>query len=193
MRLAIIIGHTKLKKGAKGVYPIAEYEYDFNFKLAMEFFRQAKSIDMDCQLFDKSNSLNGEIYKKVDDFLALDLGVSIELHFNASDGKAYGTETLYVTPQSLEVASLVQESMCLTLSRRSKGNRGYKKLADGDRGFHNLAHLKAPAILIEPAFCDNKDDARLFYDYKEKLVHNIIYCVEKYLQKELDSPNKKEN
>jgi N-acetylmuramoyl-L-alanine amidase len=185
MRLAIIIGHNKISKGAKGVDPIKEHEYDFNSKFAIDLYRYARSNLLDCKIFDKSGTINGEVYDLVNKYLDQDIGCSIELHFNAANGKAQGTETLYVRDEDKEFATVIQESMCLTLGRKFKTNRGVKQLTPEDRGYKNLVHLVFEGVLIEPAFADNKDDARLLYDKRDKLAQNLTYCVTEYLKKQV--------
>jgi len=82
---------------------------------------------------------------------AHDLNVSA--HFNAFDGKAHGTEVLYLTQPELasEMSAAIATAGGFT-------NRGGKKRTD----LAFLNKTKAPAILLETCFCDSAADAELY-------------------------------
>lgn len=81
----------------------------------------------------------------------------LEAHYNSTPG-AQGTEVL-VTDTSgpltrtmaRQMAGNIGQAFALTL----RGSNGAKILTSTSRGYGNLAHAKAPALLIEPWFIDD--------------------------------------
>ena len=57
-------------------------------------------------------------------------------------------------------------------------NRGVKV----SKGLYFLNHTKAPAILIEVCFVDDKDDAKLYKQTKNKIVEGIARAIIKVLE-----------
>jgi N-acetylmuramoyl-L-alanine amidase len=78
----------------------------------------------------------------------------LELHFNASDGAATGTETLVgtTTVAGGKLATAVQAAMVRTLKL---ADRGVKQIPRGGRGSRSLYAGKAPSVLVEPFFGSN--------------------------------------
>jgi N-acetylmuramoyl-L-alanine amidase len=107
----------------------------------------------------------------------------MELHFNAANEKARGTETLYgdQNPLSAEFARVVQDGICKLFTRDPKTNRGIKKLVEGDRGVTNVNILKCPSILIEPFFGDETEDAKLGFQYQEALANVLVESMVNFL------------
>lgn len=176
-KLAIVVGHTKLLPGAKAISPIDTYEYFYNSALANLMKGHASDHGVQSTIFLRDTHTIRETYNSVNLWKP---DCAIELHFNAADGKAHGTETLYgyQNPLSAELARLVQDGMCKLYRRDVKTNRGIKKLIDGDRGYSNVNIAKCPSILIEPFFGDEVEDAKLGHQNQESLaavlIENII-------------------
>lgn len=102
-----------------------------------------------------------------------DLDVSI--HFNsgardsAGNGKTTGTE-VYVYNTSSR-AKAYAESVCAAIAALGFKNRGVKY----STGLYVLKNTKAPAMLIECCFVDDKDDVQL-YDC-HKMAEAIVYGI----------------
>lgn len=139
--------------------------------LVVDGLRKSGHTVYDCTVDDgvgKNDVLN-KIIKKCNAH-AVDIDVSI--HFNAAandmrgNGKTTGTEVLVYNSKSASVpyAKKVLESIC------SLGftNRGIKVR----NGLAVLRRTKAPAMLIECCFVDDKDDVML-YD-PEKMADAIV-------------------
>lgn len=157
--LGFIVGHTKLAKGAHS--QLLGYEYDWNLQLA-------KLIGKPFETRDEGGLLGA--HKK----LAHCSG-TIELHFNSLNCIANGTETLYATPQSKELAELVQSLMVHVLGLK---NRGIKRIQPLERGHKNLIVSTKPSILIEPCFGDNTIDAQVMKDKLNEFalaMHSLTY------------------
>lgn len=103
----------------------------------------------------------------------VDLDVSI--HFNAGagdeagNGRTTGTEVLVYNTAGR--AKQVAESVCVSISSLGFKNRGIK----ANTSLYFLRKTKAPAMLIECCFVDDRDDVQL-YDYQSMasaIVHGI--------------------
>lgn len=83
----------------------------------------------------------------------------IEIHFNAYNGKAYGTETLYKTSKSL--AAAIDKAIA------SKGfqDRGPKIRTDL-QNMNYAASLSVPYVLIETCFIDSRSDMELYEEIR---------------------------
>lgn len=102
-----------------------------------------------------------------------DLDVSI--HFNsgakdsAGNGKTTGTE-VYVY-NSASKAKPYAEKVCAAIARLGFRNRGVKY----STGLYVLKNTKAPAMLVECCFVDDKDDVQL-YDF-QKMAEAIVFGI----------------
>lgn len=191
MRLALIVGHSKEFPGAMGVYPVDRYEYYYNLDLSKIAYRYAKEHGLNCKVFLRDHRNIEQTYKEVNEWCNGNNAVAIELHFNAANGKAKGTETLFDEDpsSSLDFARHIHEAICAVFNRKGKDNRGLKKRAEGDRGYANLKAMKAPGCLIEPGFGDNKDDALLLYGKMFELARALANTSFKYMvEKEANNP-----
>lgn len=90
----------------------------------------------------------------------VDIDVSIHLNSGAGDqkgnGKTTGIEVLIASTSSK--AKAAAERTVKEISSLGFKNRGVKVRSD----LYVLKHTKAPAMLIESCFVDDKDDAKLF-------------------------------
>jgi N-acetylmuramoyl-L-alanine amidase len=182
-KIAIVVGHSQTLPGARGVAPLNEYEYAYNVGLASLMKHQALSQGCESKVFFRDNVGLRECYNKVNAYAP---HVAIELHFNAANQKARGTETLYGDkhPSSKKLAGFVQDAMVKVFSRTGKDNRGVKDLTDKDRGYINVNIAKCPSCLIEPFFGDQVDDAQLGLEKKQELSIALIDSMINFLLSE---------
>ena len=169
MKLAILVGHSKQDKGANSVAPLRTPEYDYNNEIAQLMFREAMAEGLEVAIFHRDGVGVDGVGKAVDNWIGKnDIGCSIELHFNSANGVARGTEVLYdADPAGGEdFAKIAVEELYKVFKREGKQRRGAKLLEAGDRGHRNLRVVHRPAILIEPAFGDNPEDAALLANLK---------------------------
>jgi len=171
-KVAIVVGHTKLRPGAKGIDIPSEYVY--NSKVA-EYLSDVCDIyhygsyNLGYKAMVKANAekMNTKNYDLV-----------IELHYNSfSKESANGCEVLYyyknVKGKNLaaKLSSAISKGFC------SK-NRGAKSLSSGkERGYWALYYPEATALLIEPFFGSNTEDADKFRDKEEvyaKRIRNFL-------------------
>ena len=98
-----------------------------------------------------------------------DLFVSI--HCNAANGNARGTETFYsrYSDAGHRLAECINQQLIDTIdSGCSHWNRGAKPA-----NYYVLTHTDIPAVLVETAFIDNDDDARLLVEREDDFARAI--------------------
>jgi N-acetylmuramoyl-L-alanine amidase len=170
--LALIIGHTKADKGANSVAPLNKQEYTYNNEVALLAQEVGKTLGVEIKIFTRDSGGVKGAYAAASKWLDSvgGKGAIIELHFNAANGVAVGTETLYADVKDAKgvnekaFAQAVQDAMCLVFDRKDKGNRGLKREtgAKGERGYQNLSQtVKYPSILVEPFFGDVRSEASM--------------------------------
>jgi N-acetylmuramoyl-L-alanine amidase len=185
MKLAVIVGHSKQGKGAKAVAPLRQFEYDYNNEIAQLMFRSAMSQGLEVAIFHRDDIGVSGVGKAVDNWIAkTDIGCSIELHFNAANGIARGTEILYDADPAggKDFADICIGELYRCFKREGKQQRGVKLLSPGDRGHYNLQVVHRPAILVEPAFGDNAEDARMLADYKQPYADALVRSAILYMK-----------
>jgi len=164
MKLAIVVGHNRKAKGVVAKSPFNLQEFDFNRDLAGVMVNFAKYYGIQAKVFYRvpRGSYTKEIkevYGKVDEWGA---DASIELHFNAGNGRTRGTLMLSgPSAQSLKMAHDVQDMVCALYNRTGKQDLGVTKYRNVKRGRASLITGKAPAILTEPFFGDVKAECRM--------------------------------
>lgn len=166
--VAIVIGHTNRSKGACSPFGIP-CEFDFNKKVAsyLECFADVyeySTYTAGYTAMVKANAakMNVHPYKLV-----------IELHYNAATPLANGTEVLYYFASKTGKAYAEVAANMIT-QKFGTTNRGAKALVkSSDRGFAAVYYPKAPAIMLEPFFGSNIEDANKFKG-KEKEYADLI-------------------
>jgi hypothetical protein len=107
----------------------------------------------------------------------------LEAHYNSTPG-AQGTEVL-VTDNSgpltrtmaRQMAGNIGQAFALTL----RASSGVKVLTSTSRGYGNLAHAKAPALLIEPWFIDDESWANRAITEADRLARCLASVIEKHI------------
>lgn len=99
------------------------------------------------------NKSFGELPTRIN---ALKPDVIISIHYNAFNGKATGSETLYFS-LSKKSKSLAEKIQRETVKALGLANRGAKGLLMG-RGSALLIRTNAPCVILEPFFGDNPTD-----------------------------------
>lgn len=170
-RLAIVVGHNEAHPGVLASFPINEYEFFFNRKVARSIYQFARTIGLNCEIFERKvmttfTSEVEEVYKRVNTWCEESNAVCIELHFNAFDGKQVGTLTLFDEDpgDSLDFAREIHIGTVGLYKRKNKEDR--KCMLAGDkygRGVQNLKAMKVTGCIAEPFFGDNSVDAGLCY------------------------------
>ena len=106
---------------------------------------------------------------------ARDVDLDISVHFNsgvgdlAGNGRTTGTEVYVYSPSSEATAHA--EKVCQAIAGLGFRNRGVKY----SKGLYVLKNTKAPAMLIECCFVDDRDDVQL-YDC-QKMAEAIVFGI----------------
>ncbi len=106
-----------------------------------------------------------------------DADLHISIHFNSGradkkgDGKVGGTEVLLT--ENVSDKGDIAKRICNQMKRLGYTNRGVKV----NKGLYFLNHTKAPAILIEVCFVDDRDDAILYRKDRDAVAKAIIKAV----------------
>lgn len=156
--VVLIVGHERRAPGAG--FALGGSEYDYNKKVALLAEEiAAKSPVLNLKVLYRDGIGISGVYKQAQ---KLKPDACIELHFNAFNRQASGTETLCsVEAQDKELALMVQK-MCCEVFERKDLSRGVKVLPRSARGGQNIYALPGFAnCLVEPFFGDNLNEARL--------------------------------
>lgn len=190
--LALIVGHSKADKGAVGVAPLDQQEYDYNKEIAEISKSEGVKANVVVDIFYRDAAGVVGAYKSATGWLDKNGGGSIiELHFNAANNKAIGTEVLYADVKDnkgvneKEFAQCILDSICAVFLRDAKGNRGLKREtgAKGERGYSNLSQtVKYPSIIVEPFFGDVTSEAEMALSKKNSYAVSLIKGYLKYLK-----------
>ena len=103
--------------------------------------------------------------------------IFVSIHCNAASGDAQGTETLVCCDgdEAGKLARCIQKQIVDSLSTV---DRGIKERAD----LIVLKHTDMPAVLVETAFIDNDDDAKLLANRQDDFARAIARGVTDYQQ-----------
>lgn len=176
MRFNIHAGHNPDGRTGSGVDGLIQ-ESTEGRKVKDEMIRQLKNLGhtvYDCTVNDGTGQ--ADILRKIVakcNAHTVDLNVSI--HFNSGakdergDGKTTGVEVLVYSASSK--AKPFAERVCKAVSSLGFKNRGVKYRAN----LAVLKNTKAPAILVECCFVDDKDDVKL-YNYRS-MASAIVYGI----------------
>lgn len=165
MKIALVVGHSRLRNGnytsANGVLN----EYLYNVELAPIVREYLEKLGHSVALiicpeghFIKSTE---EKKYKLDIVNKGNFDLVVELHLNAGGG--HGSEVLYISEKGKLYAERVQAKLA-TIFR----NRGVKKR----NNLYMLNGTKPIAILVESFFCDSKSDCEIGAD--KELVARLI-------------------
>ena len=165
-KACIVVGHTVSAQGASNTDGTTEYVYNSHLAhlISQELHKQGVQpfvVYRGKTIFDTCQSIN-----------ALDPDVCVELHCNAFNTKATGTETLYwySSARAKDYATKVQKNMVEVLGL---ADRGIKPIESGDRGATILQATYCPCVLVESFFIDNTSDLQKGQEKLIPLAHSI--------------------
>lgn len=176
MRINVHAGHNPDGKSACGAIGfIRESTEARKVKDAViSQLRQLGHTVYDCTCEDGTSQAN-VLTKIVNACNSRTVDLDVSIHFNAGavdstgNGITTGTEVwLYSTGSN---AKPYAENVCTAIAALGFRNRGIKY----STGLYFLKNTKAPAMLVESCFVDDKDDVQL-YDY-QKMAEAIVYGI----------------
>lgn len=169
--IAICIGHSRKVRGRfdGGAYSpfLKRNEREFNIEVVNHLATMLASACIPHTVFD---DYDGNGYGTAMEMLANRIkraGCShaIELHFNSATPTAHGHEWLYwrTSTKGKAMAQAFDEAFSEDYPHHKP--RGIKAKTSGDRGSTFLKVTHCPAIILEPFFGSNEEDASAFGGY----------------------------
>ena len=163
MKINMHAGHNpdgKVACGATGF--LKESTEARNVKnAAIKSLKAAGHTAYDCTV--NNGTSQGDILRKIVtkcNVHTVDVDVSIHLNCGAGDKKGNGKTTgveVYIASENSKAKEKATR-ICKEIAKLGFKNRGVKVRKD----LYVLNHTKAPALLVECCFVDDKDDAKLF-------------------------------
>ena len=164
MKIFINPGHGGKDTGAVGNNLI---ERDVTLFIAQRVETYLQAVGYDTMLFqydglqaicDAANNWNADLF--------------VSIHCNAGGG--FGTETYYISERGKLIANAIQNQI---VSSVATFNRGVKF----DDEFFVLANTNMPAVLVECAFIDNPNDAKLLREREDDFARAIARGISDYV------------
>lgn len=148
--IALVVGHGPVKdKGAVAKDGTTElgWNTDLAPRIAAHIGTRAKVVVIHRRIERQSPvvAVNGS-----------GAAIAVELHLNAADGTASGTEMIHA-PNSVKGAALARVLQSAAVSVLNLPNRGVKPPWKG-RGAAFLTKTKMPAVIVESFFIDRPSD-----------------------------------
>lgn len=173
---ALVVGHSSTSKGAIN-FKYKINEFDVNKSLANKIQKNIKL---------NKNEILKLVFRKNYSTLPVELNLMypsfiVEMHMNAFNGIAGGTEVLYyyTSKRGKQIAQVFQDSFVKNLRLN---NRGIKPKNLSDRGGYLLHHTWEPCIITEPLFIDNNKEADIIINNEDLLVNSYIEAIQKTFQ-----------
>lgn len=178
MKIFLCVGHTIYKNGAISSADGTKYggvnEYKYNKQLAPYVQKWLKAAGHDVTLCIAPEGVYSSLQDEIDYFIGEEhkknYDLAVQLHLNAFNGKAYGTEAYAYDNEGLVVANAICKKLGTVWH-----NRGGQIMT----GLYWTRQTRAMAVLVESFFCDNKDDCakadKLGFDAHGKLIAEGIH------------------
>lgn len=177
--VAIVVGHHPAAKGAAltvGERQIQEYDFWEPFAYTLGARLSVYGIEAE-PIYRPNHRPDAELMRRVNAYGAR---CAIELHFNAfSDPRAQGSEMLHwhTSDKGRLLADLMQQ---YTVRALGVHDRGLKPVSRGN-GSAFLRGTRMPAVICEPGFGTNPDDAWKLLTKQMQLVEAYAGAIADFL------------
>lgn len=173
MNIFVCVGHANYGNGvissADGTKSGGVNEYKYNKELAPYVVKWLKAAGHEATLCiapeGQLKSLNDEVNYFIGEEHKQDYDLAVQLHLNAFNMSAHGTEAYAYNEAGLKVADAICKKLGTVWTNRGPQIK---------TGLYWTRKTKAMAVLIESFFCDNADDyekaKRLGFDAHAKLI-----------------------
>jgi N-acetylmuramoyl-L-alanine amidase len=154
LKLALVVGHEAKAKGAKAVSGI--HEYDFFKMVTVQMKNKLEDSHVEVEEFLRDGR---SIRATIQAAKAWGADICIELHYNAFNKTAGGSEALWVSKDN-KLAKQCNDEWC---KEQEISNRGIKVVTHGMNGFASVDEINRNnmrGFLWEPFFGDNERDYR---------------------------------
>lgn len=186
-RVALLVAHSARQPGATGVAGIKN-EFQMSESLLKSLGEQLQERGISARLFYR-NLPGGAGVKKRDLHAYLwQADLAIELHGNAANGRARGSETIYDSRYSKRFARVVHDAVITALARSGRQDRGLRDVHKDrfGRGELTVSNWSVPTVILEPAFIDNEEDAKLLQDRRPQVIDALAHAIQRYLNEAPD-------
>lgn len=164
MRIALTVGHSLLKNGSytsasgEGIGGVNEYKYNKKLMRKVKEYLESDGHSVDLYICPEKVFIAASQEKpwKLTRLNAKNYDLVTEGHLNCFDGKAHGTEVLYVSEGGKKYAQRVQKK----LASAGFTDRDIQKRTN----LYMLNSTKATTIMTESFFCDSKSDYKIGKD-----------------------------
>lgn len=173
--ICVSVGHgPKIDKGADNSNGTTELAW--NRDLAAKILRHIDTDKFKALIVNRAQErvMN---YREVN---ASGADVAIELHCNAFNKSATGTEMIY-HPKSARGKKLATMLLDAAVGVLGLPNRGIKPPQGGGRGMSFLQGTKMPAVIVETMFIDNGTDLRIASERKDDLAKAYANALMEFL------------
>ncbi len=184
MKVALIPGHTKDRKGAQAYNGISEYDYNLFVahiisNLHQFNVRHGLNSISDISILTRDQGW-GSIVSMINKH---EIDMTLELHFNSFHRPASGVETLAMENDtgSIAFAKFLSSRLGNEYRSRLRADDGVKEVMDQERGYHNLAQVRSAgasiSVLVEPGFLNFKNPESEVIVSNPLRYANIIYKI----------------
>lgn len=158
MRIALTVGHSLLKNGSytsasgEDCGGVNEYKYNKKLMKKVKEYLESDGHSVDLYICPEKvfTAASQEKSWKLTRLNAKNYDLVVEGHLNCYNGKAHGTEVLYVSKNGKKYARRVQKKL---VSARFTDRKVQKRT-----NLYMLNSTKATTIMTESFFCDSKSD-----------------------------------
>ena len=164
MRIALTVGHSLLKNGSytsasgEDCGGVNEYKYNKKLMKKVKEYLESDGHSVDLYICPEKvfTAASQEKSWKLTRLNAKNYDLVVEGHLNCYNGKAHGTEVLYVSENGKKYAKRVQKKLVSArFTNRNVQNR---------TNLYMLNSTKATTIMTESFFCDSKSDYKIGKD-----------------------------
>lgn len=176
---AVVVGHSLTDEGACSADGSVR-EWSWNRPMADVIVEALRAKGRTAVLVLRDEGVGGYAFlpRKVN---ATKARCAIELHLNAFNRIASGTEALYWkgSVKGTLLATALQKAMVGVLSLPDRGTKG---IDSDDRGGNLLRQTTMPTVIVEPFFIDNPSDLARGTPLRTILGLALAQAVDQYLQ-----------
>ncbi len=175
-KIYLIAGHSGAGTGAQGVIDEGEQTLQLRNYLVARINELMPAAQVSVEIDEDTDALRS-VVQRINDFCSPN-DICIDIHFNAFNGLAHGTEVLIPNNATTIEQELAERVLHATVKSLHTRNRGVKKEGAGQhKRLAMLGGLKCHSVLLEVCFCDNRADANRYLDHFEILVENLAEAI----------------
>lgn len=170
MRVGLISGHNGYGTGASGI--IDEGVETIKLRNLIGTILRGHTPNISLAMDNESSDLKNVLkwLKTLDSF-----DVLLDIHFNAFNKKAQGTEVIVAddaTDEARVFAEGLLEVVCKALGTKSRGVKNESQSQHNRLGILHTGNAKI-SLLLEVCFCDNADDVEKYLMHRDLLALKV--------------------